>query len=169
MNGLPLGSSCPERAHQSGGGSPGAAAPSHGALPRPRPTPALVAEACTPQLPLLGMLLRSPVLLPAPTTPSPSCPAQPQPWLLSSPKAVLGAGQSVFLTPSSNSPPCCSAPRQPLQLPSPPSHEHGPCDHRSSRPPGHTAVVPLEHLHGVRQAHRDRHRALSSDPSCRAG
>lgn len=99
---------CPCERPSPGKQLPRACSPNRGALlvllPCPtvrtqtRPTPALVAEACTLQVTLLGMLLPFSVLLPAPHHSQPSCAAAALVALLS--KGFLGAGQGIFLTPS---------------------------------------------------------------------
>lgn len=124
---------CPCEQPSPGKQLPQACSPNRGALrvllPCPtvhtqtRPTPALVAEACALQVPLLGMLLQFSVLLPAPHHSQLSCTDVALVALLS--KGFPG-----------------SWPR---------------------------SISHPEHLHGVRQAHGDRPRALSSDPSCGAG
>lgn len=91
---------CPCERPSPGKQLPRACSPNRGALPvllpcptvhtQTRPTPALVAEACTLQVTLLGMLLPFSVLLPAPHHP------QPLPWLLSSPKVFWELAKKYF-------------------------------------------------------------------------
>lgn len=95
MNSPPLGSSCPKRAHRTGGLS-GCCCPVPQCTPRPDPLQHLWQRLAHCRCPSWGCCSSSLCSCPHPITPS--CPAQTWPWLLSSPKVFLGAGQGVFLT-----------------------------------------------------------------------